>query len=342
MKVAIDASPLKNQHNTRGIGSYTQNLIESFKRLKEGIELEQFYDPKNPPNVDVVHYPYFDFYFNTLPIFKKQKRVVTIHDVIPLVFPDKFPAGLKGRFNLQRQKLALKNTDAVICDSVTSKQDIINKLGYPQDKIHAVYLAQGKNFKKINDKKLLNKISKKYKLPLRFILYVGDVNWNKNLPNLLEASKLADVNLVMVGKAILDENLEQTKSLISKMKSIGISEKVLRLGYIQEEDLISIYNLASATLVPSFYEGFGLPVLESMTCGTPVICSKNSSLTEIAEEAAIYCDPNDSKDIALKINQTIGLKKPDLSERLISHAKKFSWEKVATETIRVYKKVALE
>ncbi len=339
MKVAIDASPLKNTHSTRGIGSYTRNLISFLKKINNNLNLEEFYESKNPPEADITHYPYFDLYFRTLPILKKQKRLVTIHDVIPLMFPNKLPVGVKGKINLKWQRLALKNTDGIICDSETSKQDIISKLGYPEEKIHVIYLAQGKNFKKINDEYLLNKTSKKYNLPNKFVLYVGDVNWNKNLSNLLQGVKLSGANLVMVGSAVTDENLKQTKSIMAQIKSLNISSQVKRLGYVSEAELVSIYNIASSTILPSFYEGFGLPVLESMACGTPVACSKNSSLAEIGGQRAIYCDPNDPKDIANKINQALGSKKPDLSKDLISHAAKFSWEKVAFKTYQVYEHI---
>ena len=96
MRVAVDISPIRSGHKVRGIGSYTKNLIEEFKKGKEDIEFEFFESSASPPPVDIVHYPYFDLFFHTLPIKKKNSRVVTIHDVIPLVFPDYFPVGVKG------------------------------------------------------------------------------------------------------------------------------------------------------------------------------------------------------------------------------------------------------
>ncbi len=340
MEIAIDASPTKTGHKTRGIGSYTTNLINSLKHIDKDIKIEEFSSSKNPPQVDVVHYPYFDLFFHTLPLIAKSKRVVTIHDVIPLVFPKHFPSGIKGKVNLQLQKLALKNTGAVICDSQTSKKDIVKNLSYPAQKIHVVYLAPGKDFRKIRDPKISEKASKKYSLPKKFILYVGDVNWNKNLPNLLSAVKLSNVNLVAVGSALADENLEQTKALIAQINNLGIQNSVIRVGYIPEADLISIYNLATATILPSFYEGFGLPVLESMACGTPVICSDNSSLAEIGGDAAIYCDPESTENISEQILHVINLspgERDALGERALLNASKFSWVKTAQNTYNVFK-----
>lgn len=340
MEIAIDASPLNTGHKTRGIGTYTTNLINSLKQIDKDLKVEEFHNSKNPPQTDIIYYPYFDLFFHTLPLKARSTRVVTIHDVIPLVFPEHFPSGIKGKINLRLQKLALKDTGAVICDSQTSKKDIVEKLSYPQDKVHVVYLAPGKDFRKISDSKILEKVLKKYSLPKKFALYVGDVNWNKNLPNLLRAVKLSGVSLVTAGSAIANENLEQTKSLISLINNLGIQDNVKRVGYIPEADLVAIYNLATATVLPSFYEGFGLPVLESMACGTPVICSNNSSIAEIGGEAAIYCDPESPKNISEQMLRVMNFSP---GERVVQgnkstlNASKFSWIKTAKETYGVFK-----
>ena len=342
MKVAIDISPLETGHKARGIGSYTQRLTEEFNKRDWGIEFEFFKNPTSPPPADVVHYPYFDLFFHSLPIKKSTGRVVTIHDVIPLVFPDYFPVGIKGYINLFFQKKALKNVDAIICDSQTSKKDIVSKLSFPQDKIHVIYLAAGSNFNPITDENTLFSVSKKYNLPKKFVLYVGDVNWNKNLQNLLEAVKIAKVNLVIVGKALTDDSLTQVEEIDRIIKKLGLQKQVIKTGYVSENDLISIYNLASLTILPSFYEGFGLPVLESMACGTPVVCSNVASLAEITNNSAIFCDPSDPNDIAQKIAHALNLSKKqrqNLSQKLVKHASKFSWQKVARQTINVYKSV---
>ena len=342
MKVAIDISPAKTDHKVRGIGSYTRSLIGEFQQGNWPVEFEFFETPNSPPPADVVHYPYFDLFFHSLPIKKSTGRVVTIHDVIPLVFPDYFPVGIKGYINLFFQKKALKNVDAIICDSQTSKKDIVSKLSFPQDKIHVIYLAAGSNFNPITDENTLFSVSKKYNLPKKFVLYVGDVNWNKNIPNLLEAVKIAKVNLIMVGKALTDDSLTQVKEIDRIIKKLGLQKQVIKTGYVSENDLISIYNLASLTILPSFYEGFGLPVLESMACSTPVVCSNVASLSEITNNSAIFCDPADPNNIARNITRVLNLSKKqrqNLSQKLVKHASKFSWQKVARQTINVYKSV---
>lgn len=342
MKVAIDTTPIDSGHSFRGIGSYTKNLVDELKKGDWGIDFEFFNNASSPPPADVIHYPYFDLFFHTLPIKKNSRRVVTIHDVIPLVFPERFPSGIKGYINLFFQKKALKNTDAIICDSQTSKKDIIEKLSVPEKKVHVVYLAPSKSFKKLANQKVLEKIRKKYKLPKEFALYVGDVNWNKNIINLLEAIKHSGTNLVMVGKALEDKNLIQTKQINKKIKALGLSDEVTKTGYTPEDDLVGIYNLATVTVSPSYYEGFGLPVLESMASGTPVICSNVASLSEITGDVATYCDPDDPTDISNKIKLITNLssqERKSLSEKSQKHAIQYSWAKTAKETVAIYKSI---
>ena len=340
MKVAIDISPTKTGHSTRGIGSYTKNLIEEFKKGKEGIEFDFFGNPASPPLVDLVHYPYFDLFFHTLPINSKTSRVVTIHDVIPLIFSEHFPAGVKGRINLFLQRLALKNVDAVICDSNSSKADIVNKLSFPEDKIHVVYLAPSDKFHPITNTSVLSAVARKYKLPQKFVLYVGDVNWSKNIPNLLRVISKLNIYLVMVGKALVNKSLIEVQEINKLIDELNIKNKIIKTGFVENEELVAIYNLASVTVLPSYYEGFGLPALESMACGTPIICSSTSSLLEIAKEIGIFFDPRTPDNIATAIKKLLSMTREEeqqLRERSLRHAAQFSWSKVAKETVDVYK-----
>ena len=257
MRVALDISPTRTGHRVRGIGSYTAKLAQELKKEKWGIKVDFFDNKTTPPPADVIHYPYFDLFFHTLPIKKSAGRVVTIHDVIPLIFPKYFPIGVRGGINLFLQKWALKNADLVICDSKTSQEDIIRKLSIPKEKIKVIYLAPGENFKKDENHSNFKKTSGKFNLPKKFILYVGDVNWNKNLLGLIEAVKIAKVDLVMIGQSLKDETIPETKNLMSLAKKLNLDKKIHRLGFVTEAELISIYNLASLTVLPSYYEGFG-------------------------------------------------------------------------------------
>lgn len=353
MNIAIDVSPLKTghylQHRVRGTGFYLKNLQESLISLKSKETFIPFdRQGKISQKIDLLHIPYFEPFFLTLPTIKKQKTVVTVHDLTPLVFQKYFPPGLKGWLKWFLQKRALKYCDRIITDSISSKNDIAKVVGYPEEKIDVVYLAAGKEFKKLSDIEKAGtwkeEIKKKYNLPDTFLLYVGDVTWNKNLPRLIEAVKKADTPLVMVGKALTEENFDRSNPWnqdLVKVQELAIDMRILRLGFVLGDDLVKLYNLATAFIMPSIYEGFGLPILEAMACGCPVITSKEGSIPEVAGDAAYYVDAYDENTIADGIRNVIGnyqLRK-ELSSKGITQCSKFSWEKTAEETLKVYEKV---
>jgi len=335
MKVAIDISSLYSAHKTRGIGFYTKRLIQALRLIKgPDFSVRLIKQGKIPQDVDLVHYPYFDLFLLTLPIKKIKPTVVTVHDLIPLVFPDKFPKGIRGWIKYQIQRQALRRVDAVITDSECSKKDIIKFIGFPKEKIYVVPLAPGKEFKKLE-------IKKKYSLPKIFALYVGDVNWNKNVEGLIKACAKIKIDLVLVGKAFRDKSLPETQAILRLIEELSLNNQTRILGFTPTEDLVAIYNLATVYCQPSFYEGFGLPVLEAMACGTPVVCSKTSSLPKVVGDAAVFVDPNDYKSIAEGIMKLMENKKlyEGLREQGRRRARKFSWEKTAKETVKVYHEV---
>jgi glycosyltransferase involved in cell wall biosynthesis len=288
-----------------------------------------------------------------LPLKKPKPVVVTIHDVIPLVFPEYYPCGIKGTIKFQIQKLSLKGAKAVITDSENSKKDLFKYLNYPKEKIYVIPLAPSDIFKPVKSTILLDRIKVKYNLPEKFVLYVGDLNYNKNISGLIRAfyklktqnSKLKtttkNLKLVLVGKAFTDESLKETQQLVQLIKSLGLNDKIIRLGWIPTKDLVGIYNLATVYCQPSFYEGFGLPVLEAMACGCPVVAANTSSLPEICGEAALMVDPYDINDIVRGISKVISDKAigETLRKNGFNQVKKFSWKKVANETYKVYQKV---
>lgn len=350
MKVALDISPLKSVHKFRGIGRYTQNLVEALKKSPiADFQVELIEKGPPPQDADLIHYPYFDFFWSTLPLRKPKKTVVTIHDVTPLVFPQHFPPGIKGRARFFFQKVSLKGAVGVICDSKNSQRDIIQYLSFPEEKTHVVYLAAGKEFKSQDEKKN-QAVVKKYHLPAQFVLYVGDVNWHKNISGLIKAfaripqrpkTKEQSLGLVLIGKAFENKSLKETKSLLQLIKELKLNGRVKILGFVPTKDLVIIYNLATVYCQPSFYEGFGLPVLEAMACGTPVVSSKKASLAEICGQAAVMVDPYNLEDLANGL--TMAIENKDLRQNLIQRgfkqAQKFSWEKTAQETIKVYRRI---
>lgn len=347
MKVALDISPLSTGHKFRGIGQYTQSLVEALGNLdKKDLEVVLVKNSrKRPKDCDLIHYPYFDFFFNTLPLFKKTKTIVTVHDTIPLIFPHVYPPGIKGSLRFMLQKFSLSAAAAIITDSNSSKEDIKNYLGIEEDKIHVVYLSQKKIFRKLKDKSSLSKIKKKYSLAERFVLYVGDIGYNKNVLSLVKACKLNKIALVIVGKQAAEKNFDrdniENKPLLKLIERYGRDRDVRRLGFVDDGDLVGLYNLAEVYCQPSYYEGFGLPVLEAMACGCPVVASNRGSLPEVCAGAGLMVDPESIEDIARGIRLIIedGDLRKKLIEKGLKRAACFSWQKTALNTYEVYKKV---
>lgn len=323
----------------RGVGFYTQRLLSALNEIpKLKVQLVDFsYFPQSYRGFNLVHFPYFDFFHLTLPPWRNFATVVTIHDIIPLRFPQHFPLGVRGKTVWPIQKKLLQKVDLIITDSKSSKSDISKITAVPLPKVQVTYFAADEKFKPVKDFATLHKIKRKYNLPEKFVLYVGGVNWNKNLPTLVRACREANVSLVVVGQEALGENLDlehaESQSYNEFINLITDRPKVLRLGFVPTEDLVVIYNLAGVYVQPSLYEGFGLPILEAMSCNCPVICGHNSSLPEVAGDAATFADVENFQDLAQKIAQV------KRTGRELSQAAKFTWENTAHKTYEIYQKV---
>ena len=353
MKIAINITPLKSAHKDRGIGFYTSNLVNNLKENSK-IKIQEFINLSDIKEADIIHYPWFDFFFHTLPLRRKFKTVVTIHDVIPLIFPQGYPVGIKGKYNFFLQKLSLRSCDHIITDSKASKKDIIKILKIKEEEISVVYLAANEKFKVQNDTTLI-RVKRKYNLPENFLLYVGDANWVKNLPLLITSfnkiskmNSFAGVKLVLVGGVFLKKvenidhpELEDLKYVNRLIKELHLEEKILRPGDLDIDELVSFYNLATIYIQPSKYEGFGLPLIEAFSTGTPVISSNAGSLPEIGGNAAVYFDPTKEEQLISLISEILENKslQQKLSRLGLNRVEKFSWNKVVEDTMNVYSKL---
>ncbi len=347
MKVALIRAPQVQSH-VRGVGFYADRLLSHLNTI-DGVVAKLLPFSRNPISYlsyDIVHYSYFDLTFPTyLPTLGKP-TVVTLHDVVPLRFPGAFPLGKRGRVVWPVQRLLLRTASAVITDSKTSQVDIAELAGVPRNKIYPIYLAADPAYKPVTSEIVKQQIRRKYHLGQNFVLYVGGVNWNKNLPTLAKACELGRLELVIVGKEALGESLDpahhESQPFREFMTVATRYPQIKRVGFVPLEELAALYSLAMVYVQPSFYEGFGLPVLEAMSCGCIVMSGKNSSLAEIGGEATLYSDIDSPENLQKKIEFVKTLSPKDralLSAKSRARAAEFTWEKTAKETYEIYKKV---
>lgn len=345
INVLLDDSPLHNGNSIRGVGTYTRFLAK-FLSKNQGIKLSLSKEKEADFKVEITHYPFFDLFFSTLPLIKKAKTVVTIHDVIPLIYPKYYPVGKKGILALVKQKIALHNVDAVITDSNNSKTDIAKYLKYPLEKIQVISLAADPNLKPKEDAEVA-KITRKYKIPKKYLLYVGDINYNKNIPQLIKMLKFLpkEINLVCVGKNFYPHDIPEWQWIESQAALSNVTHRVKFLTNLDSkntDDLAAIYSGAIAYIQPSLYEGFGLPILEAMQCQTPVICAKNSSLLEVALNKAFFVEEANAENFALAVKEILAWNK-DQRNKFIKqaslHARKFTWEKTAKAVANLYQEI---
>ena len=329
MKIAINTSSLSSASQNRGIGFYTSRLIAELQN-NPSLQLIKF-EKKIPAGVDLVHYPGFNPFQFSFPLINTLPFLVTIHDLIPLKFPTHFPPGIKGKLRWLIQRGLLLSAAGIITDSQSSQKDILDLTEISPAKIHVIYLAADKVFKPI---KPINKFS----LPDKFVLYVGDVNYNKNLPELIQACLENNYPLVLAGKQIVatdyDRNHPENQALVKVQSLIQTNpKKIIPLGFLPTQDLVMLYNLAAVYAQPSLAEGFGLPVLEAMACGCPVLTSQAGSLLEICEGADIKFSLKNLKRCWQSPSLRLKMSKQGLIQ-----AAKFSWQKTAQQTFLIYEK----
>lgn len=353
-----------------GIGTYLQNLIPFLKKevnlilLGNKNTIENYIHEKDLKIIPIrssIYFPYeqIEFLFKirsvdifwsphfNVPIFpiRAKKRIVTIHDIFHLAFKELYSPFERVYIKLLINS-ALNLSDMIITVSNFSKSEIIKYTQIKEDKIKVIYNGVNKEKFKVYDKKDLEKIRLKYRLPDRFILFVGNIKPHKNLKGLLKAFKVVieeldeDLFLVITGK---QEGFLKGDTEIFKLINTNplLKKRIFLTGYINEKDLPILYNLAELFIFPSFYEGFGLPPLEAMACGCPTVVSRIPPLLEICGDATYYVDPYNINDIAKGIIEV--LSKKELRETLIKkgfeRVKLFSWENSAKEHLKLIKEI---
>ena len=288
---------------------------------------------------DVAH-----FTNGMVPLASPVPTVVTIHDMSLTMYPAFHP---RRRVLLNRPlvNLAARHADAVITVSAAAKADIVRIYGLEPARVHVVHEAAAPAFRVIHDPFELQRVRERYGLAERFILYVGTIEPRKNLPTLIEAFARRRVagelphQLVCAGPyGWLSDDIE------AQIDRLRIRDAVRFTGYVPFDDLPAIYNLAEMFVFPSVYEGFGLPVIEAMACGTPVVTGDVPALAEVAGDAAARVHPLEAEPLADTI-VALGSsreRREELSRRGLARARTFSWERAAADTLNVYRAAAAQ
>lgn len=348
MKIALNVNSTQGGHSLRGTGVYTKQLLSALRAYEPNHEYVEFEgSDRVPETADVVHYPFFDPFILTLPTHLQLPLVVTVHDLIPIRYAEHFPRGLRGEIKWQIERNRLKKATAIITDSKSSKEDIVSLLPYAHDRTHVVYLAPRDGFSMKKDSKSTQMTRNKYNLSNKSVLYVGDINWNKNVINLIESfgriniNKYSDLQLFLVGKAFMDNSTQESGEIDRMIAQSPNHLHIRKIGFVSDEELACLYRESSVLISPSFAEGFGFPVVEAMASGCPVVTSDVSSLKEIAGPSVLI-KPESIESISRGIEHVLNMTGKERSEHIqkgLEWVKQYTWKKVAHETVSVYKQI---
>ena len=370
MKIGIDSRSI-NLHSGTGIGTYTKNLISEMINInkdneftliwtgkidnnfsKDNTELiycsgrhSTFFEREYIPNIisskklDLYHIPQNGIGF---PFNHDINTIVTIHDLIPYIMPETVGSGYLKRF-LKDIPNIIENSKGIITVSEYSKKDILRFFsGYPEDKVFVTPLSTNSEFVPMNKNECRKTIQNKFSFNEPYILYIGGFSKRKNVHGLINAfSKVKNslskkYKLVLVG-SLKDEGL----NLKRYVESLNLENDIIFTGFAEDKDLPIFYNGADLFVYPSYYEGFGLPPLESMSCKTPVITSNTTSIPEVTKDAAFLINPSVDEELSNAIfnvleNDNI---RNDLIEKGYKRSLEFSWKQTAKNTLNAYENI---
>ncbi len=277
---------------------------------------------------DLFHAPSF-----VAPLVVPCKMVMTIHDLNHLVLPQYYTP-LHQFYYQVIVRSSIHRSQYILTVSKFSKQEIVRALGLPADKIFVTYNGVSEHYQPVHDPEALEYVRDIYGLTERFILCVSNNKPHKNVHQLVRAYCYADIDIPLVLACPIDRNL------IRIAENYGKKHKIFFSKFIEEEHLPAVYSMTDLFVYPSTYEGFGLPPLEALSCGAPVVVARSSSLPEVVGDHAFFTNPFDFKAIAQALER--GISDQETRNRLrddgLRHAKKFSWERMTDDTLAVYEK----
>jgi glycosyltransferase involved in cell wall biosynthesis len=367
MRIAIDARKLHDF----GIGTYVRNVLLGLARLDHETDYivlcrpmdvdaaselgpnfrpvvetakpysvsEQFRIPLSlvRERVHLLHEPHY-----VLPPATRCRTVVTIHDCIHLMFPQYLPGSVAHAYARASMWSAARMSDRILTVSEASKRDILRFFDIPPEKVEVIYNAIDERFLVPPSEEQIDRMRQRYQLDKPFLLYVGNIKPHKNLERLIDAfSRVRAAGLDELRLVIIGDELSKYPPLRQAVHRHRLDKHVRFLGFQPSESLAVFYRLARAFVFPSLYEGFGLPPLEAMACGTPVVTSDVSSLPEVAGGAAVLVDPYDPAAIAEGIQRAVtdDTLRAELIARGLARVRDFSWQTSVAAIHRIYMEV---
>jgi glycosyltransferase involved in cell wall biosynthesis len=370
VRIAIDARKLHDF----GIGTYVQNLLRQLARLDaeseyvlfcraddrealsglgpnfrpvvESAEPYSVMEQINIPmrlareRINLFHSPHY-----VLPPLTPCKSVVTIHDCIHLMFPQYLPNRLAYGYARTFLWWAAHGSGQIITVSEASKRDILRYFKIPEQKIHVIHNGLDDRFRQAPPDAEVHRVRERFQLQEQFVLYAGNVKPHKNVERLIEAfHHLHTTGFDHLKLLVIGNDISRYATLRRAIHTHNLHKYVRVLGFVPDQTLQILYRLASVFVFPSLYEGFGLPPLEAMACGTPVVTSNASSLPEVVGDAAVLVDPYDARSIAEGIRRVLvdDALRADLARRGVARAQSFSWEEAARRVHQIYRDVVRE
>ena len=371
MEILIDSRGASLYRGT-GIGTYTHNLLKNLISIdkensyhlfcsgpdfdeyestntktimssrKHKTFFEDFYMPNYSKNnnIDIFHVPQ-----NGIGLIQNDERtlnIATIHDLIPYVLPETTGAGYLKNF-LKKMPDIMEICDGILTVSEYSKKDILKFFpSFPSERIFVTPLAANSNYKPLDKTKTLANVQERFNFTGDYIMYIGGFSTRKNVQSLVESfdkiyDKLnSETKLLIVG-GLRDEG----KKLEALSKTLKNSDKIIFTGFIEEDYLPTIYSGCKLFVYPSFYEGFGLPPLEAMSCGTPALSSNITSIPEVVRINELLFDPHSSTELETKLIEILNNKEllNTLEKKSLELSKQFSWKNTAINTLSAYQKI---
>jgi glycosyltransferase involved in cell wall biosynthesis len=375
MRVAIDSTPLLNQRT--GVGQYTYHLIRNLLDLDSELDLILFCVSLRKPvplqqvipkhaNLSYADYrlparlmqkawnsfgfPHAELFTGQFDIFhatnftappqKSGKLILTIHDVGFARMPENHPQS--SRILNQILPHQLERADKIIVVSGFTRDEVVEVFAVPERKIRVIHNGVSPDFHPVADKEAAAMIARKYRIDQEYILFVGKLEARKNINGVVEAYGIFKKQSKMQHKLVLAGSLGwKGEEALQKAVESGLEKDVIHLGYVPDEDLPWLMSGATVFLYPSLYEGFGIPTIEAMACGIPVIASNSTSLPEVVGDAGLLVDPDNTEEIATALSRILddASLRDELVRKGLERCKDFTWRKAAEQTFELYREL---